>query len=90
MAWALYQAGQYAAAYDFSRQALQLGTQDALLLFHAGMIADRLGLSTEAQADLNQALSINPNFSIRYRDLAQRTLSELRQSSATSGLADAR
>ena len=45
MAWALYQAGQYAAAYDFSRQALQLGTQDALLLFHAGMIAERLGLS---------------------------------------------
>jgi tetratricopeptide (TPR) repeat protein len=72
MAWALYQAGHYAAAYDFSRQALQLGTQDALLLFHAGMIAERLGLSTEAQSDLSQALSINPNFSIRYRDLAQR------------------
>jgi tetratricopeptide (TPR) repeat protein len=90
MAWALYQAGQYAAAYDFSRQALQLGTKDALLLFHAGMIADRLGLIAEAQADLNQALSINPNFSIRYRDLAQSTVSALRQSSATSGFADAR
>jgi tetratricopeptide (TPR) repeat protein len=90
MAWALYQAGHYAAAYDFSRQALQLGTQDALLLFHAGMIAERLGLSTEAQSDLSQALSINPNFSIRYRDLAQRTLSVLRQSSATNGFADGR
>jgi len=90
MAWALYQAGQYAAAYDFSRQALQLGTKDALLLFHAGLIAERLGLGTEAQSDLSQALSINPNFSVRYRDLAQRTLSILRQSSATSGFADAR
>jgi len=90
MAWALYQAGQYAAAYEFSRQALQLGTQDALLLFHAGLIAERLGLSAEAQSDLSQALSINPNFSVRYRDLAQRTLSILRHSSATSGFADAR
>jgi tetratricopeptide (TPR) repeat protein len=90
MAWALYQAGQYAAADDFSRQALQLGTQDALLLFHAGMIADRLGHTAEAQADLEQALSINPNFSIRYRDLAQNTLSTLRQSNVTSGLVGAR
>ena len=90
MAWALYQAGQYAAADDFSRQALQLGTQDALLFFHAGMIADRLGHTAEAQADLEQALSINPNFSIRYRDLAQSTLSALRQSNATSAFLHAR
>jgi len=89
LAWALYQAGQYASAYDLSRQALQLGTQDALLLFHAGMIADRLGRTAEAQANLEQALSINPNFSIRYRDLAQSTLSTLRQSNATSRLAKA-
>ena len=90
MAWVLYQAGQYAEAYDFSRQALQLGTQDALLLFHAGMIAERLGHTAEAQADLEEALSINPNFSIRYRDLAQSTLSILRESNTTSGLAEAR
>ncbi len=90
MAWALYQAGQYAAADDFSRQALQLGTQDALLFFHAGMIADRLGHTAEAQADLEQALSINPNFSILYRDLARSTLGTLRQSNATSTLLQAR
>jgi Tfp pilus assembly protein PilF len=90
MAWALYQAGRYAEAYDFSRQALQLGTQDALLLFHAGMIANHLGLNTEAEADLNQALSINPNFSIRYRDLAQSTLSKLRYVNATREFAAAR
>ena len=90
MAWALYQAGQYSEAYDFSRQALQLGTRDALLLFHAGMIAERLSRTAEAQTDLEQALSINPNFSIRYRDVAQSALSALRQSGATSGLAAAR
>lgn len=90
LAWALYQAGQYASAYELSQQARRLGTKDALLFFHAGMIADRLGLSAEAQADLQQALSINPNFSIRYRDLAHSTLSVLLQSNTTSELAKAR
>lgn len=85
LAWALYQDGQYAQAYELSQQALQLGTKDALLFFHAGMIAYRLGHRAEAQAYLEQALALNPNFSLRYRDMARSTLTALRQSATTSG-----
>jgi len=84
LAWALYQDGQYAEAYELSQQALWLGTKDALLFFHAGMIAYRLGNRAEAQATLEQALALNPNFSLRYRDMARSTLAALRQSATTS------
>jgi tetratricopeptide (TPR) repeat protein len=80
LAWALYKAGQYDQAYELSQQALRLGTQDALLFFHAGMIAQRLGHADEAQSYLEQALALNPNFSLRYRDLARDTLAALRES----------
>jgi tetratricopeptide (TPR) repeat protein len=77
LAWALYQSGQFAEAYDLSKQALRLGTQDALLLFHAGMIADKAGHPDEARTYLEQALSINPHFSIRYAGAAAGTLAAL-------------
>ena len=85
LAWTLYQDGQYVQAYELSQQALRLGTKDALLFFHAGMIAYRLGHTTEAQAYLEQALSLNPSFSLRYRDEAYSTLAALRQRAATNG-----
>ena len=78
LAWTLYQDGQYASAYELSRQALQLGTRDALLYFHAGMIALKLGDKTQAGDYLEQALSINPHFSILYAPEVQRTLETLR------------
>ena len=78
LAWTLYQDGQYAAAADMSRQALQLGTRDALLYFHAGMIAHKLGDEMQARAYLEQALSINPHFSILYAPEAQKTLEMLK------------
>jgi len=83
-AWALYQDGQYALAYELAQQALQLGTKDALLLFHVGMIAHRLGYTAEAQSYLEQALAINPYFSVRYSGLAQSTLTALSQSTTTN------
>jgi len=80
LAWTLYQAGQVGEAYALSQAALALGTQDALLHFHAGLIAKAAGRPDEAQAYLESALALNPNFSIRYRDLARSTLEQLRQS----------
>lgn len=82
LAWALYQAGDYQAAQSFSQQALRLGTQDALKLFHAGMIAYRLGDYASARSYLNRALTINPNFSLLYADGARRTLEKLRSMSS--------
>jgi tetratricopeptide (TPR) repeat protein len=79
LAWTLFQDQQYAVAADMSRQALQLGTRDALLYFHAGMIALKLGDETQARDYLERALSINPHFSILYAEQAQRTLEMLNQ-----------
>jgi len=77
LAWSLYQAGNYAEAWGFSQQALELHTQDALKLFHAGMICYRMGRLEEARDYLSKALQINPHFSVLYSPEAQRVLTEL-------------
>jgi tetratricopeptide (TPR) repeat protein len=80
LAWALYQAGDAAAARDYSRLSLKLGTRDALLHYHAAMIAYKLGDRAEAQQHLQSALAINPQFSIRYSAQARTLLAELTHS----------
>jgi len=77
LAWTLYKTGDYAAAKIYSEEALQLGNRDALKLFHAGMIAYQLGEDEQAQEYLEQALEINPHFSILYSEEAQQTLNTL-------------
>ena len=77
LAWALYKTGNYDEARIYSKEALQLETKDALKLFHAGMIAYRLGENAKAKEFLEQALEINPYFSILYSDEAQTTLEYL-------------
>jgi tetratricopeptide (TPR) repeat protein len=80
LAWALYQAGSVAEARQYSEQALRLGTQDALLHYHAAMIAHALGDEAYAQTHLQKALAINPAFSIRYSSKARVLLTELAHS----------
>lgn len=77
LAWALYQSGEYQEAQDYSEAALHLGTQDALKIFHAGMIELQLGDEAQARDYLEQALAINPHFSIPYADEARRILQSL-------------
>jgi tetratricopeptide (TPR) repeat protein len=77
LAWSLYKAGNIQEASQYSQQALQLGTRDALKLFHAGLIADGLGDKNSAYNDLKQALAINPYFSILYAGQAQQMLKTL-------------
>ena len=76
-AWAHYKNGNYAEAQVFMNQALTLGTRDTLLLYHAGMIAHALGDNQQARNLLQQALEINPHFSILYSEEAQQTLNTL-------------
>lgn len=77
VAWALYQNGEYAEAYEYSQKALKLGTQDALKFFHAGMIAFRRGETAQAREYLEKALKVNPYFSLRYGGAAKETLKAL-------------
>jgi tetratricopeptide (TPR) repeat protein len=78
LAWTLYKAGRYAEARRYSDESLRLGTRDALKLFHAGMIAHALGQDDAARTYLQQAIDLNPHFSIRWSDAAVQTLQELK------------
>jgi tetratricopeptide (TPR) repeat protein len=78
LGWTLYRSGDLDGAAEASEQALRLGTQNALMQFHAGMIAAARGQSAEAIALLESALDLNPHFSIRYAPEARATLERLR------------
>jgi Tfp pilus assembly protein PilF len=77
LAWALYKSGNYEEAKHYSEKSLQLGTKDSLKLFHAGMIALEVGDKAQAREYLQQALAINPHFSILYGKEAAKTLQSL-------------
>jgi tetratricopeptide (TPR) repeat protein len=77
LAWALYKNGKLAEAAKASDKALQFGTRDSLILFHAGLIAEGQGESEQARSELKQALRINPHFHLIYADSAQKKLDAL-------------
>lgn len=85
LAWALYKNGKLEEAGKASEKAMQFGTQDALLLFHAGIIADALGYREQARGELEKALQINPHFHLTYTDLAQQKLHVLEAKTASKG-----
>jgi tetratricopeptide (TPR) repeat protein len=82
LAWALYKNGQYQEASDAIDHALAPGTRDALLYYHAGMIAGRLGQVSEARERLQTALNINPGFHVIYADAAREELKALEDQAA--------
>jgi tetratricopeptide (TPR) repeat protein len=87
LAWTLYKAGNYEEAQAAMQQALRLGTRNALMDYHAAMIAYRLGRTAEAADDLEQALTLNPHFSLRYAGSARQLLEALRPASLDTPLA---
>ena len=72
LAWALARNGRCAEALPYSRRALRLGTQDALKLFHRGVIERCLGRTAEARGWFDQALRLNPHFSLLWSPFARR------------------
>ena len=78
LSWALYKAGSYDEALVYSKEAVRLGTQDAMLLFHAGMISYRAGDQEAARDFLARALEVNPSFSVLYAEEAATMLHGLR------------
>ncbi|RIK45205.1 MAG: hypothetical protein DCC58_07175 [Chloroflexi bacterium] len=77
LAWALYAAGDAERAMSYIESALRLGTRDALLHYHAGMIALAVGRFSDASAHLTTALDINPHFDLVQARIARETLAEL-------------
>jgi len=74
LAWALARNRRCGEAAAYSRRALRLGTQDALKLFHRGMIERCLGNRPAGDAFLRRALTLNPHFSVLWSPVARRAL----------------
>lgn len=62
VAWVLASMGRWTEAYRYSRRATRLGTNDPVLLYHAGAIAMEAGNAPEGRRLLEAALRQNPNF----------------------------
>jgi tetratricopeptide (TPR) repeat protein len=72
VSWGLYRAGRCSEAMSWARAAVRLGTKDALFAFHRGMIERCLGADDTARASFREALRIDPNFSLRWNELARK------------------
>jgi tetratricopeptide (TPR) repeat protein len=77
LSWALRQAGRPAEALPHARSAVRLGTRDALLWYHLATVEADLGLTLPAAQDLRQALSINPQLTVRDLPAARSLASRL-------------
>jgi len=66
LAWTLHANGRDSEALDYANQALHLGSRNALYFYHRARINEALNNHDAAKADLQQALAINPNFSIQH------------------------
>jgi tetratricopeptide (TPR) repeat protein len=78
LAWELFANGRPQEALGYANQALNLGTRNALFLFHRGMIERELGQTAAARKDLARAQAINPHFSIVWSRSVAATLHALR------------
>jgi tetratricopeptide (TPR) repeat protein len=78
LAWSLFRSGRAEEAAPYIREAMRLGTNDARMLYHAGLIAMAIGQRSEARRFLEQALMVNPGFDVIQANTARKALSELR------------
>ncbi|MBA2383698.1 MAG: tetratricopeptide repeat protein [Actinobacteria bacterium] len=72
VAWALIRNGRCAEALPYSTRSLRLGTRDASLYFHRGMLERCLGRDAVAAEWFDRALATNPNFSLLWAETARR------------------
>jgi tetratricopeptide (TPR) repeat protein len=74
VAWTAFKAGRVAEAQSAIKEALRLGTKDARLFYHAGMIAQAAGDQRSAREYLKRALTLNPQFDPMQSAIARRFL----------------
>lgn len=74
LAWAALKAGRLDEAQRAMAEALRLGTEDAALFYHAGMIALKSGDRPAARRWLERALRTNPGFDLVQARLAREAL----------------
>jgi tetratricopeptide (TPR) repeat protein len=77
VAWSALKAGKLDEAQVEIRAALRLGTEDARLFYHAGMIARAAGDRSSAAEFLRRALKLNPYFDPWQSKIAEQALEEV-------------
>jgi tetratricopeptide (TPR) repeat protein len=77
VAWTALKAGKVPEAEAAIKEALRLGTQDAKLLYHAGLIARAAGDKAFASDYLNRVLALSPQFDPMQALAARETLASL-------------
>ncbi len=77
LAWTALKANRLDEAQVAMKEALKLGTLDARLFYHAGMIARATGDGAAAREYLERALALNPGFEPLQAGLARRAVKEL-------------
>ena len=83
LAWAAAANNQWPEAEQAAQKATRYGTEDALLQYHAGMIALHSDNREEGINRLVQALKTNPQFHQKYADEARQILVSLAQDDQT-------
>jgi tetratricopeptide (TPR) repeat protein len=89
LAWALLKNGQTTRAQEAIEAALRMGTVDALLEYHAGMIYQAAGDHARAVAHLERALAINPHFHVLFAPQASKALAALHVAPSVSSASNA-
>ncbi|MEO7300770.1 MAG: tetratricopeptide repeat protein [Verrucomicrobiota bacterium] len=74
LAWTAFKSGRLTEAQAAIKEALRLGTQDAKLFYHAGMISLAAGQKSVGVDYLKRALALNPGFDPLQFSLAKKAL----------------
>jgi len=65
LAYTMFRAGQVAEAAALARELIAVGTPDARILYHAGLILKASGAAAEGGELMSRALALNPRFDLR-------------------------
>jgi tetratricopeptide (TPR) repeat protein len=84
LAWTLAKNNRFNEAERAMRKALALGTSDASLFYHSGIIYRGLGQQEKARTNLERALAINPGFSVLQAEVARKALADLNENAKAS------
>lgn len=77
LAWCLFKKGDLTGAKAAIDEARRIGTQDARIYYHAGMIYQGLNDPAQATKYFKLALALNPSFDVLQADVARQTLKTL-------------
>ncbi|HEY7910577.1 MAG TPA: tetratricopeptide repeat protein [Blastocatellia bacterium] len=77
LAWCLLKTGRVEEAIKAIKEAMRLGTRDAQIFYHAGMIYAAAGDRSNAAKHLSRALEINPSFDLLQSGIAKQTLDNI-------------